>query len=270
MNLPEETSVSARMVITAGDGVLLQTLAVAGNEISVAVERHWQCEPSQAQSTLEDAVYEEQGLFEETDTVLLLKSNWSAIVPRHLLGDDTDAPRKVMDMYDLSETHETFLDPLGDEEDNMLLYTMPAGMRPFLERCFPTERVSHRLVPFFRFVAQKAANTKEETMWVDVRPGNVDVAAFRDGKLVLLNSWRFREASDAAGYLSFAWRTLGFDAAKGKLMVSGEASLRAAVIPLLRRQVNYVATATLPRDIKEPNSAGVPLASLEALKMLEK
>lgn len=267
MSLTEENSTA--MVVTAGNGTLVQLLSGDDGTVSMPVVRNWHCEPTQARAQLEDAVYEQQELFMDGSMSLLLKSDFSTIVAKELIGDDDNAAKKVMALYDLSNSSECFMDALDDADGNMLLYTMPQGVRGFLERCFPTERVCHRLVPFYRFVSSKSEAGSGEMMWADLYAGGLDVVAFRNGRLVLLNSWGgIRELADAAYYLAFAWQTSGFDAAKGKLIVSGDAELRTGVMPLLRRYVNYVTSATLPREIKEPNFKGVPLGGLAELNAL--
>lgn len=248
-----------RMVITAGHGLLQQAVAYADGTMQLAVSRRWQCEPADACPTLEDAVYEEQSLFDDIDTTILLRPTATTIVPASLTGGGPDVAARVMNLYDLSETKECFMEQAGDADDNMLLYSLPAGMAGFLSRSFPTEKAHHALVPFLKAVMQARDFGSGDRMWADIHDGIVDVAAFRGQHLLLTNSWRWREPEDAAYYIAFAWRTLRLDDHAAQLSISGTARLRAAVIPMLRPYINYVTIATMPRSIKEANAAGMSL-----------
>lgn len=253
------------MAVVAGDGILQQVLAAADGKLSTDIDRRWSCEPADSLTRLEDAVYEEQSLFEDMDTTVLLRPTVSVLVPSELISaDDSEAVCAVMDRYDLSEAKECFAEPAEDADGNILLYSMPAGMRGFLERSFPTEKIGHALIPLIRAASAEAG--KGDFMWADIQTGRADVAAFRDGHTLLLNSWRFREPEDAAYYLTYAWRVAGMDAASGRMHVSGEAALRSAVVPMLRDHIGYVTMApALPRAVKDANSAGVPLCAALAL-----
>lgn len=253
---------SKQMVVVAGSGVLQQALHHADGTSALQIDHRWQCEPIDALSRLEDAVYEEQSLFDDLDTTLLLRPTVSTIVPRALLSpDDSDAIRAVMDHYDPTEAKDCFTEPIGDDDDNLLLYSMPAGIRGFLERSFPTEDIRHALLPMLQYFCSTAATIKGDCMWADVQTSRVDVIAFRSGHLLHANSWKFREPEDAAYYIAYTWQTLGLDTETGQLSISGKTSLRNAIVPTLRRHINYVTMATIPQTVKEANASGVPLCA---------
>lgn len=256
------------MVVNAGNGIL-QASVGDGGAMSMPIDRRWQCEPADALSRLEDMVYEQPSLFDDIDTTLLLSPTVSVVTPRELVGDDPDAIAAVLDRYDLSEAKDCFAEPIGDADDNLLLYTMPAGVRGFLGRCFPTEKVSHELLPFVRCFLSAAFAEGGDRMWADIHDSRVDVAAFRDGRLLLLNTWRWHASADILYYLVCCWRTLGLDSAGGQLCVSGPADVRGALLPELRKYVNYVAMPSLPRNVRSLLSSGLPLNAVRSVIEME-
>lgn len=260
----DEASATRSMVVEVGNGLLLAAVG-DGDSMEMTVGRHWQCEPVDALSRLEDAVYEQPTLFDDVATTLLLAPTATTVVPRELVGDDDDAIAAVLDRYDLSEAKDCFAEPIGDADDNMLLYTLPAGMRGFLERCFPTEKVSHRLLPFLRCFMASASAEGGDRMWADIHDKRVDVAAFRDGHLLLANTWHWHASSDILYYLVYCWRTLALDSGSGQLCVSGDASVRNSLLPELRKYINYVAMPSLPRNVKNALSTGLPLNMVKAV-----
>lgn len=255
--IPPRTS--SRMVVTVGNGLLQAFTEEAGN-LAVTVDRQWQCEPQDVLPRLEDSVYEEPSLFEDVETALLIRPAMTVVAPAELVGDDSLAVKAIMNQYDLSDAKECFAEPMEDSDGNLLLYSLPAGVRDFIGRCFPTENVSHVLLPLVKHFASVAGKESGDRMWVDIGPRSADVVAFSDGRLLLANTWHFRDESELVYYLVFAWRTLGFDSDAGQLLVSGTGELRRQIMSSLRKYVNYVAMPVLPRDVKSAVSSGIPLS----------
>lgn len=257
------------MVVTVGNG-LLQSFTAEGGGCVTTVDRRWQCEPQDALARLEDAVYEEPSLFEEIETALLFRPDMTVVAPGELLDDDPEGVKAIMDEYDLSATKECYQESAEDADGNRILYSLPAGLRDFMGRCLPTENVSHALSPLVKHFGRVAEKERGERMWVDFGERSADVVAFRDGHLLLANTWNFRDVSELIYYLVYAWRTLGMDSNSGQLLVSGGGEKRGEVMASLRRYVNYVAMPVLPREVKSAVASGVPLSAALTLRQMER
>ena len=230
-----------------GEGTAWQKLAA----------KQWRCEPQDCEKRLEDAVYDTPELFDENRVTVLLRPEYTQLIPAEL-ADDAD---EIMSRFDLSKGKETFCDKIPGIDDYLLAYTLPSGMNGFLHRCFATEDFRHALTPLLGRLAPSARSEGGEILWADLHGQNVDTVAFADGSLRLAASRSFREPEDAAYALLSAWRGQGFDARKGEIRVSGDEQTRRAVVPVLRRFVSYVSVAVVPTRVKEICRAGVSLAS---------
>lgn len=269
-NNTPETSADC-MVVVVGNGSLQVYSGRGEGEIAMPVDLSWQCEPADALTRLEDVVYEKPELFDDVPMALLLRPTVTTVVPSELLsGNQEESVAAILDRYDLSDAKDCFAEPIGDADGNMLLYTMPAGMRGFLERCFPTERICHELLPFLKCFMPIAAAEKGDRMWADVHGSYVDVAAFRDGRLLIANRWHWRGEKDIVYYLVYLWRTLGLDGDSGHLCVSGPSELRNRITSEMRHYINYVTMPELPREVKTQVSAGVPVSVVEVVGEMRK
>ena len=260
-------AVAQRMVVSAGPGSLQVAVAYDTGEVALTEDIRWQCEPADALARLEDMVYERPDLFEDIPMTLLLKPSLTTLAPLSLLSENRDqAVEKILDQFDPSTDKECFSEKIGDIDENVLLYSMPGGIAGFLERCFPTERVNHELMAFLQCFLPSARKERGDRMWADITGSCIHVAAFRNGHLLLANTWHCSGDNDMVYYLIFVWRTLGLDADNGKFYLSGQADVRSRVTAQLRKHINYVAIPSLPRELKTAINSGVPLAMAYALK----
>lgn len=258
-----------RMVLAVGDGCLKAVMQYSDGSVVMPFNKRWHCEPVDALSRLEDEVYEHPELFEDVRMSLLLIPSLYTIAPESLVSSDgSSAIEKILDEFDLSENKECFCEKLGDTDNNLLLFSLPSGMRGFLQRCFPTDNVSSALLPYIKNYLPVASSDKGDRMWVDITETSADVVAFRNGRLLLANTWHWKSETDLAYYLLYAWTTLELDKEAGHLYVSGVNDIRQKVITLLRKYINYVASATLSAFHKEISGNGIPLSMACELKSM--
>ena len=200
--------------------------------------RVWQCDAADVLKNIEDAVYEDSLLLDDYDTSILIRPRATLLLPP---GDvdmaDGQALAEAIGYVDAAKQKDVWAEPVGEA---VAVYSTPKGVRDFLSRSFLTEDVHHVLKPVIEHKSAKARSEHGEKMWVNLENGRLDVAAFRDGALLLANSWNFAYPADAAYYLLYAWDTLGMDRAGGEMRVSGHESVRREIMPMLRRYINYV------------------------------
>ena len=73
------------------------------------------------------------------------------------------------------------------------------------------------MAPIVEHFAPVARSEGGEKMWAHLHEGGVDMAAWRDGRLLHAGTWACKPGADAAYYLLFAWRALRLDSAQGEL-----------------------------------------------------
>lgn len=225
--------------------------------------RRWECESADTLKCIEDAVYEDPLLLDDYDVSILIRPAMTlTVAPEDYPEEDSQKMHDALSLADATERKDVWREPLGEA---LALYSTPEGVRDFLSRTFLTERVSHALRPIVDYFTLRARTEGGERMWVHLEPGRLDVVAFRNGRLLLANTWSFATAADAAYYLLYAWRALGLDAAQGEMSVSGDKALRDEAVPMLRRYINYVRLTMYPASLAAPLREGISLC--EALYM---
>lgn len=228
------------------------------------MSRRWECPEPDVLRHIEDAVYDDQLLTDDYDTSILVRPRATLLVPPDFVDvDDTDAVSEVMTAVDGSDRKDVWGEPLGEA---VVLYSLPAGIRGFLGRTFLTEDVHHVMVPYVSHFAPKAAAEGGEKMWVHLHEHGVDMAAFRDGRLLHAGCWTCAPGPDAAYYILFAWRALGLDPDRGELKLSGKETLRREVMTSLRRHISYVSLVVTSSAMSEALARGVGMS--EALTAL--
>ena len=249
-----------RLLLTVGMRGLDAVFHNAKTRVCVPyVSRRWECPEPDVLRHIEDAVYDDPLLPDDYDTAILVRPRATLLVPPGMVdADDTRAIDEALSAVDGAEHKDVWCEPMGEA---LALYSTPAGVRGFLGRTFLTENVHHLMVPFVSHFAPKAKAEGGEKMWVHLHEGGLDMAAFRDGRLLHACSWACAPGADAAYYILFAWRTLGFDPVQGELKVSGREELRREVMTLLRRHINYVGLTVTTTAMAEALAAGTGLSA---------
>lgn len=259
---PTSPEAPRHLIIEAGPYSLHGRLRPASEEgvWETVAARTWRSEPSDCAQTLENAVYDSPGLFEECRTTVLLRPEYTQLVPA-ALADDEETAAEIMSHFDRAEGHECFVERIAGLDRYRIAYTLPAGMRGFLSRSFPTDDFRHALLPLIEKLSETARAQGGDILWADFSDTSLDVVAFSEGELRLAAIRSFREPSDAAYYLLNAWQAMGFNPRKGEIRVSGNEEVRRTVVPLLRQFVTFVSAAVLATHVKEASRCGVTLAS---------
>ena len=248
-----------RLLLTVGmRGVEAVFLNVKTRQSEPYLSRKWECADADVLKHIEDAVYDDLLLPDDYDTSILVRPRATLLLPPDMTDpEDTDSLAAALEVVDSSETKDVWCEPMGEA---IAVYSTPAGVRGFLGRTFLTEDVHHVLAPLVNHFTPKAVAEGGEKMWVHLHPGGADIVAFRDGRLLHAGCWSCAPGLDAVYYILFAWRSLGFDPARGELMVSGSEELRREAMPLLRRHVNYVSLTVTNMAVGYALARGVSLS----------
>ena len=224
--------------------------------------KRWSPQPSQVLKSLEDAVYDDPLIVDDYRTAVLVRPSRLLVVPAARCGDEDDAARMLAEVEPARDP-DVWMEPVTDSVT--ALYTTPEGVRGFLDRTFATQDMHLALLPLLHHFGPKAAAEGGDRMWVDLHDGALDVVAYRDGGLLLANTWAFETAPDAAYYIVYAWQALGLDTENGELHVSGAEATRRELMPMLRRYVKFATMTVLPSAVSAMLKQGLSLA--EALTL---
>lgn len=200
---------------------------------------------------LEEAVYDNPALLGDfAGTSVIIESARYAVVP-DIVGSFG---------YDFMETVGDTLLPPDDvpvellttpvaDTGAMSLMRVPAELTAFLRRTFNNPSISHHIAPLAAYClnAEKLAGARR--MYANLRSSSLDIIAFDGNRLLMATTFDFRDTMDAVYYIMATRELLGLTASSNELLLSGNAEVRGAVTPILRRYVPYVMPAIYPSDI---------------------
>jgi hypothetical protein len=116
----------------------------------------------------------------------------------------------------------------------------------FLTRTFNNPRIVHHLTPLALYFSRKSRLGNSGKMYVNIRRGALDAIVFGADGLKLLNSYDYHEREDAIYYIMVAAQTAGFNFDDDEMLICGDVALREAIMPELRRYINYVMPVIFP------------------------
>ena len=193
-------------------------------------------------SALEDAVYDTPELLGEYKRVrVVAHSRHFVLLPE---GTDDDDCQMLV--------RQAFPDDDGDalvcsvpSNGVKIAYLLPRGMQAFLGRTFNYPALCHPLMPLCDYFKTLDGGNASR-MFLHVNDGNMDLAVYREGKLLCANSYSFTDVNDAAFFALSVWRAHDLDQLTDELQLAGNGDQRSALTPLLREYVRNVVPAAFP------------------------
>lgn len=190
----------------------------------------------------EDAVYNTPVLLDEYKRVRVV------VYPKHFVL----FPQDVADEDCMALLREAFPDDDGDAavcpmplNGVKIAYLLPLGTQAFLGRTFNYPAIFPHLVPLCEHF--KSLDSGDNCkMFLHLTENRIDLAIYRDGKMMCANSYPFTGAQDAVFFTLAAWRAHAFDQLTDELQLLGDNALQAMMTPLLREYVKHVMPAVYP------------------------
>lgn len=219
---------------------ILYTDAVANSLVTGHVEM-----TESTLQALEDAIYETPDLLSEYKRVrVIINSRHFIILPMET--SDEDCLTLVARAYPGIEADGAVC-PLP-RNGVKIAYLMPQGMQAFLGRTFNYPTVCHHLLPLCEHYAGLNRGTDISRMFLNLNDSSMDLAIYREGKLMCANSYRFTNDEDATYFAMNAWRTYSMDQLTDEMQLTGDRDRLAAMTPQLREYVKYVMPAVYPAE----------------------
>lgn len=156
------------------------------------------------------------------------------LADRLMPGDDPD---------NRSETLFTTLTPAGAT----VAAKLPLQLLAFLRRTFNNPDIYPPVVPLSRYFYTAGRIGHSGKIYVNLRPGSLDLIAFADDSTQLANTFSFRESADAVYYIMSVRNMLvERDGEDRELLIAGDDKLRDEVTSVLREYTGYVMPAIYP------------------------
>lgn len=195
-------------------------------------------------ASVEDAVYDNPLLLSDFQRVsCVVDSPVFMAVPKDVedLNDREDMLLATFPGFD-GEIYENDL----SSRDAVMMVGLEKELSGFLARTFFNCRVYHHLTPLCRYFLAESRRGNTRRMYANLRGDSLDVLAFDHGKLLVANTFEYREPTDAIYYILATFTSLGLDRMADELLLSGDAGVREKITPDLRNYVSYVMPVIFP------------------------
>ena len=244
-----------RLIVYIGTGRLAAYMARTGQPEAVpalVVEKQWDVrEESDQLRGVEEAVYSCPSLLDDFEADIVLHTSTSVFVPTEALSQPGDASLLYAPIRELSDE-----DIFECAHGELSALCCPAkGLRSFLDRTFPGARVAPHLAVLENYMRRQTQ--RDGRLYVNIDEKSVDVLAFRGENLLCAASHEWHDPADVVYYAFLTFAEAGFDGGDDAVIISGQGAGREEAAEMMRRHVDCVVDATLPRSADAP---GLPLA----------
>ena len=234
----------SRLALCVGDGILDVVVTSKVDDNSLI----WRRIPLSGASgpmtrALEETVYDNPLLlapFSHTDIVF--DTRRFLVVPADRATDDR-AEAMLETLYPNVE-----FEPLINEipGNAVIAAAVDADIMRFTGRTFPEARRMHRMTPLCRYFGSRNRSGNGGRMHVHLHGDFVDVVAYSSGHLLTANTFEAADISDALYFILAAANGIGFDDNVDRMMLSGDAKRREALLPKLRQYYPHAMPAIFP------------------------
>lgn len=134
-------------------------------------------------------------------------------------------------------------------EEKVLLYAMDSEVYEFCSRSFIDPRFYSHLTPQIRLWEQDSIKRNSAAqMYVALHEKRIDLCCFRQGELLLVNSFEVSRAEDILYYILYVWKQLGLDQEKDGVFIHGKPDVANRVMELLRTYLRNVNPVEVPSE----------------------
>lgn len=193
---------------------------------------------------LESVIYDNPLLLCDFARVdILIDTPRMLLVPEAEAVADTDLPRQRLLLLYPDADFQCVETTIGGAVMAMALDTDLAN---FLQRTFPQASIQHRIAPLATYYGLRRAYGNNGIFNAHLHGQAMDIIAFADRDLLMANTFAIQSTEDALFYVLTAARWLGYDDATDRMLVSGDAATRDALLPLLQQYISHAMPAIFP------------------------
>ncbi len=193
---------------------------------------------------VEDAVYDNPALLDDFGSVNILVHSEHFVVMPHEQAHESALFELLAAAYPDMEG-EPALDTLP-QCGVCIAFEAMTGLIPFLQRTFNMPAIHHHLHALCEHFCGVNSGSSISRMFLNLRPGNMDMVVYTKGRLEIANTFRFRSTHDAAFFALQAWECCHMDRQRDELQLAGDRRVRDELAPELRRFIAYVMPAIYP------------------------
>lgn len=209
------------------------------------VSKEWDANSETLLRNIENTVYDHPEMLDDFSTDIVIETPRTLWVPESSL-DYEGAEHSIYTSIYPAEPE----DIMKDEVDDMVcLYSLVAGLQPFLLRTFPGARMmSHLYMPMQKFRSRTGDMPR---MYVDIRSREADFYLFDGRQLLLCATHAWTSESDIVYHVCNILDIYGIDLKKVEVSLSGLRDVKKSVMLSLRKFISYVMLTMLPKIVDD-------------------
>lgn len=238
-------------MLVAPEGIDVTVMSVVEDNTLIYKHITLPDDPGSRLRAIEDAVYENPLLlsdFGKTD--ILISTRRYMVMPAEIA--ETEARDRVLAQFwpDIS-TCAVFTDTGLVLPGNLdaIVFVLGSDEASFLQRTFPTARISHAITPMVRYFARSSRLGCSGKMYVCLRRDEIDMIAYTTGGLLMAVTKSVSTTDDALYYIMAALQSSKLNPAEVEIMLCGDNDMRQQLTPLLRRFAGYVMPVVFPSEM---------------------
>lgn len=221
-------------------------------EVRHRLSSKWECSEEEMLHRLQEAVYEASSMLTDHKVVVVIESKHFVITPGSSVGDDYEC-ESLLEMVHSCKGDDVWVDRV---EDMAIAYSFVKGLDSFLNRTFIVENTLHHLTPLIGLVLSQGGDSRER-MVVDIRRGRVDIVVARGDKLLIANTFEWKEDSDVTYHILNVVRLCQLNQQSVMINLYGDKDIRTKISPVLRKFVTYVVPSSMGNVSDIPLSISV-------------
>lgn len=194
--------------------------------------------------SLEETIYDNPMLLGDFRRVYcVIQTSTHIVVPAEYTSDND---RETL----LTASHPDFKGSIFTDTTGCRNAIIIAGIEnylsAFLHRTFHNVAISSHLSPLCCFFSAKAGKSNNIKTLVNLRESSLDIIIMQGGNLMLANTFSFSDPMDAVYYILACRNRIGLDPHNDELLLSGDASVREKILPMLRTYLARVMPMIFP------------------------
>ncbi len=119
------------------------------------------------------------------------------------------------------QNNEVILCNILGRSNSVVLFSLDKLTHVFLSEKFPEARFFAAVSPQIEYLTARSKQGNNRKLFANLHPTSIDLLAFDKGKLLLLNTYSIREATDQCYYILNVWKELGYDQERDELHLTG-------------------------------------------------